>query len=1566
MTQRNTASTSNYVATTVDHPRLVNVDAPSIRVFLRAYDQYATEVTQRAKQLVGDNFVTSEVVTPVNLKFCVDAEWLESMIELDFIEDVDSYDGLSDGILRAYLEKKAETAKDVITMSVLDEIVRKDLRMNMHDANATSRIESVFVGYHQILRRNGLSWIVKDNQKVAVSHVLSAIRPLSLRTRLESDLELSHHELKKNFKGFMKHAIRLSEAFQLVDIGKPNITDSNDVNNGRKGPRSGDEKKGPDTQPSKLKSSTSDKSELPICLYGPHKAKGYRHLLKDCTQCPEQEKKELLKARAEEKYKTGPARSTRSQTALGSSSTADKNAEEAKKVTGRIQPSSQLLASPSFQVNVMDGTESMTANGRTDDGSDESIVSSRFAEKAVLNGIGKMTKIDKVSLQVALKEDETAQSFTFSRRWTPPRTVLRLVAGPLALVNVTFLVADADLAVEDLLIGLPVLQHLGVDTKSLLENKRDVLNGTDCSTVKPHITGGHVSRLMIARLNRMTNEDFDARPRVNYYDVRDEEDPFPDKSLLDPVDSSQHDEIAQDVEKMVQTAVDNGFPDDNVPQLKKIVNDHMDIFRTSFSSGPPANIEPLQIDVAPDATPVRVRLRKYSQAQREFLSRTVAKLVECDMAYPNPTSPWACAPLLVPKPGQDEFRFTVDLRPINRFTVKHQFPMPVIEQELTKVAGSQVFATFDLSHGYWQLPLHPSSQSSQSFITPDGVYSPTRVLHGTTNAVLYLQSTLSAHLPADLRRSVLLWLDDILAHAPTTIELLTAIRLFFELCSERNLKLHPAKCVLYSRSIRWCGRVITADGIRFDPRRIDGIQNMDSPTTGAQLQQFVCAMQWMRSAIPTFTTIIRPLSDFLEIVYDNAGKRTKLAVTRVQLRNIGWGKAEDDAFENCKQALEHQTTLAHRNDSCRLCVYTDACDLVWSGIVTQVPPSDISKTHDDQRHQPLAFLSGRFTGPQLGWSTLEKEAFAIMATVDRMHWVLATPDGFDLFTDHHNLIFLFDPLAVVPDMSQTSLRKVLRWAVRLSMYNYTCVHIKGVDNVWADLLGRWSVPSTIRRLVHIPVLPSSSAADFDWPDPSGIADEQQRLHSTRPQGLIFSDGLWRNEANAVWIPDDCDELQLRLCVIAHTGPSGHRGASSTESTVRQHFFWPTMKTDVDTFVKSCIHCLSTTGGGRVPRPYGPAFHGTSANDLLQFDYIEVAPSTTGDKYVLMLRDDHSDYKWFFAFADTSAENAAHAIVDWCAAFGVPKSLMSDGPTHFKNETLNRLSKGLKVPHHFTLPYTPWSNGAVERLGKELLRVFRSITSELLLRPEEWPDLLPIVQSALNNAPSPQRRNIPPVTAFTGLDSSPPIATFIRSSTTTPMTISDVARERAVNLYALQTKIAELHPLVQESLESSRKRIRESSSRGKLPKFAEGDFVLVARDDFTAGEKLSLRWRGPRRVVKAVSDYVFQVEDLRNGQLQEVHGTRLKFYRDSSLNTEAVMSHVVASETGMPVQRLMRLVDTDDGLMVQVRWRGLPDSEDTLEPASKVYEDVPQLFRKLLGRQSAPVDLVAKARRALRL
>ena len=100
-------------------------------------------------------------------------------------------------------------------------------------------------------------------------------------------------------------------------------------------------------------------------------------------------------------------------------------------------------------------------------------------------------------------------------------------------------------------------------------------------------------------------------------------------------------------------------------------------------------------------------------------------------------------------------------------------------------------------------------------------------------------------------------------------------------------------------------------------------------------------------------------------------------------------------------------------------------------------------------------------------------------------------------------------------------------------------------------------------------------------------------------------------------------------------------------------------------------------------------------------------------------------------------------------------------------------------------------------------------------------------------------------------------------------------------------------------------------------------------------KLALRWRGPRRVIKVRSEFVYQVEDLPNGALEDIHDTHLKFYRDSSRNIDAIMSHDLSSESGMIVSRLMRLVESEDGLLVVVRWKGLPHFEHSIELFGRV-------------------------------
>jgi RNase H-like domain found in reverse transcriptase len=171
--------------------------------------------------------------------------------------------------------------------------------------------------------------------------------------------------------------------------------------------------------------------------------------------------------------------------------------------------------------------------------------------------------------------------------------------------------------------------------------------------------------------------------------------------------------------------------------------------------------------------------------------------------------------------------------------------------------------------------------------------------------------------PRTLKQEPLVWLDHLLVHATDEKSLLALLRMFVEICREANIKLHPGKCD------RWCGRLITGSGVKFDPRRVQGLREMSPPQVGADLQKFICALNWMRTSLLAFTTMIAPLHCLMEKVYARAGnKRTKAAVAKISL--AGWTEEHTQCFQACQSALEHSVTLAHPSLEKRVCLYTDA------------------------------------------------------------------------------------------------------------------------------------------------------------------------------------------------------------------------------------------------------------------------------------------------------------------------------------------------------------------------------------------------------------------------------------------------------------------------------------------------------------------------------------------------------------------------------------------------------------------------------------------------------------------
>lgn len=162
-------------------------------------------------------------------------------------------------------------------------------------------------------------------------------------------------------------------------------------------------------------------------------------------------------------------------------------------------------------------------------------------------------------------------------------------------------------------------------------------------------------------------------------------------------------------------------------------------------------------------------------------------------------------------------------------------------------------------------------------------------------------------------------------------------------------------------------------------------------------------------------------------------------------------------------------------------------------------------------------------------------------------------------------------MAILPDLDAYGIWKVLSWAVRLSIYNYVCLNIRGEYNVWAETLGRWIASPIVRRLCAIATLPLSSSDEFVWPTRDKMAKLQQENADDRPVTLKNIDEFWKTPSLAIWVPDKATYMQIRFEIIAHTGAAWHRGREETAKTLRPEFCWDNHPADIDTFTRACIH-----------------------------------------------------------------------------------------------------------------------------------------------------------------------------------------------------------------------------------------------------------------------------------------------------------------------------------------------------------------------------------------------------------
>ena len=281
-----------------------------------------------------------------------------------------------------------------------------------------------------------------------------------------------------------------------------------------------------------------------------------------------------------------------------------------------------------------------------------------------------------------------------------------------------------------------------------------------------------------------------------------------------------------------------------------------------------------------------------------------------------------------------------------------------------------------------------------------------------------------------------------------------------------------------------------------------------------------------------------------------------------------------------------------------------------------------------------------------------------------------------------------------------------------------------------------------------------------------------------------------------------------------------------------------------------------------------------------------------------------------------------------------------------------------MDHRFAVANSPWTNGAVENVMKEVLRVLKALLIEYRSSVTDWEHFVPMVEWALNCSYR-ARLGGSPYKAWFGREPTTLLASLVRDQQdvvdTIPLTDDNV---RAM-LENLAIAVDTMHKRVTHRAQAVRAAGRRRASKGTLPNFAVGDFVLMARARPPGkNSKMMFTWKGPWRVTNAPNPHIYQVQDIVSGKVTTAHVARLKLYKDSLLGvTEYVQEafQYLFNQGEFHIEDLFDVKRTPHGAYkALVHWQGFSAWEKSWEPLATLYRDAPAYVLKKLNSLKLPL------------
>jgi hypothetical protein len=199
--------------------------------------------------------------------------------------------------------------------------------------------------------------------------------------------------------------------------------------------------------------------------------------------------------------------------------------------------------------------------------------------------------------------------------------------------------------------------------------------------------------------------------------------------------------------------VDVNPPEDTsppmLPDIQQVLDEFQDVFQAPESLPPERNYDH-SIPILHNVVPINFRPYRYSPLHKYEIERQVKELLAAGLITHN-TSPYASSVLLVPK-KDGTWRFCVDYKKLNDITIKNRFPMPLIDEILDELAGTQYFSKLDMTAGYHQVRMRQEDEYKTAFKTHHGHFQFRVMPFGLTNAPATFQCLMNDVLSPFLKK----------------------------------------------------------------------------------------------------------------------------------------------------------------------------------------------------------------------------------------------------------------------------------------------------------------------------------------------------------------------------------------------------------------------------------------------------------------------------------------------------------------------------------------------------------------------------------------------------------------------------------------------------------------------------------------------------------------------------------------------------------------------------------------------------------------------------------------------